>query len=69
MLGESEEVVFKRYRENPRWGQTSNLQKKEAKYSFVHEGKSYAEESSKYGYKIFHNTVKAEKELIGLLKD
>ncbi len=68
LLGESEEVVFKRYRENPRWGQTYDLQKKEAEWSFVYEGKNYAEESSKYGYKTFHDTEKAEKKLIELLK-
>lgn len=69
LLGESEQKVFERCRENPRWGKTDELQKREAEWFFVHEGKIYAEEARKYGYKTFHSTEKAEIELIKLLRE
>ncbi len=68
LIGESEEKVFERCNKNPRWGQTEELQKQEAKWFFVHEGSRYKEEAEKYGYKVFCNFEKAEKELLKFLK-
>ena len=68
LLGESEQVVFERCKKDPRWGRTHELQKKEAEWFFVHEGKVYQYEARKYGYKAFHDNKKAEDELIRLLQ-
>jgi len=68
LLGESEQAVFDRCREDPRWGETEELQKLEAEWFYIHEGKKYEEEAKKYGFKAFHNNTEAEEELIRLLK-
>ena len=52
LLGDSEQTVLKRCRENPRWGKTDELQKKEAEWFFVNEGSMYKKEANKYGYKV-----------------
>ena len=67
LLGESESAVFERCKRDPRWGKTAELQKKEAEWFFVHEGKKYKEEANKYGYQVFTNAEEAEKELLKLM--
>ncbi len=69
LLGDSEQIVLERCRKNPRWGKTDELQKKEAKWFFVHEGTIYRKEANKYGYKVFNDSEKAEIELLRLLKN
>ena len=68
LLGESERIVFERCKNTPRWGKTAGLQKKEAKWFFVHEGKIYKEEAKKYGYQAFESAEEAEKELLRLMR-
>ena len=68
LLGESERSLFEIFKSNPRWGKTMELQEKEAEWFFVHEGKIYKSEARKYGYKTFHDSIKAEEELIRMLK-
>jgi len=68
LLRDSEQTVFERCAENPRWGKTNNLQKKEAEWFFMHEGKYYRKEVKKYAYKVFSDNKKAEEELVKLLK-
>lgn len=68
LLGDSEQTVLERCREKPRWGKTNELQKKEAKWFFVHEGTIYRKEANKYGYNVFNDFKKAEKEAIRLLE-
>jgi len=68
LAGESKQLVFQRCKNDPRWGKIEELHKKEAEWFFVHEGKKYQKEAKKYGYKVFHDNKKAEKELIKLLK-
>ena len=67
LLGDSEQALFERNKRNPRWGKTEELQSKEAKWFFVHEGKIYKKEANKYGYRTFHDIKKAESELLWLL--
>lgn len=67
LLGDSEQNVFERCKNDPRWGKTAELQKKEAEWFFVHEGKIYKEEANKYGYKVFNSAEKVEKELLKLM--
>lgn len=68
LLGESEEEIFKRIKKEPRWGETEELQKAEAKTFFNFERPKYKEEAEKYGFKTFENTEEAEKELLRLIK-
>ncbi len=68
LLGDSKQTVLGRCRENPRWGKTDELQKKEAKWFFVHEGTMYKKEADKYSYKAFSDFKKAEDELLRLLE-
>lgn len=67
LLGKSFEEIFRRITQNPRWGKTEKLQRKEAELFFNCEGSNYQEEVKKYGYKTFNNTNDAEEELIKLL--
>ena len=53
LLGESFEVILERNKKDPRWGQTEELQKKEAE---------------KYGFKTFSDPMLAEKELLEILR-
>lgn len=69
LLGESIDTIFERCKKDPRWGKTEELQKIEAEWFFIHEGKIYEKEAKKYGYKTFRDSDKAEKELIKLLKN
>ncbi len=67
LLGESFEQIFERNKQNPRWGQTEKLQKKEAELFFNCDGPKYKEEAGKYGYKTFTSSENAERELMSLL--
>lgn len=68
LLGESEQSLLERCKSDPRWGNTMDLQEKEAEWFFVHEGKIYESEAKKHGFKVFHDNIKAEEELIRMLK-
>lgn len=68
LLGESEQTVLDRCKKSPRWGKTDKLQKKEAKWYFIHEGEMYRKEGNKYGYKVFTNISEAELELTRLME-
>jgi adenylate kinase family enzyme len=67
LLGESFEAILKRNMEDPRWGNTETLQRKEAEMFYYCEGKYYKAEAEKYGYKTFIHAQEAEKELISIL--
>jgi hypothetical protein len=67
LLGESMEVILERLAIIPRWGDSALLQKKEAEYFYMHEGKKYKSAAGKYGYKSFSDNKEAEKELLRLL--
>lgn len=60
LLGESEEKIFQRIKEEPRWGQNEQLQKMEAGAFFKCERHKYQEEAKKYGYRCFNDAKKAE---------
>ena len=68
LLGESEQAILERCKIDPRWGKTKELQEMESEWFFVHEGKIYEDEARKYGYAVFHDSIKAEEELIRMLK-
>jgi adenylate kinase family enzyme len=69
LLGESEEIIFERNKKDPRWGNTEELQRLEAKIFFNCEGKYYKKEAEKYGYKTFNSADVAEEYLIDLIKN
>lgn len=68
LLGESFEIISERNKQYPRWGQTEELQRKEADAFFYCEGPKYKQEAEKYGFKTFTDSVLAEKELLELLR-
>ncbi len=68
LLGESLETILERNKQDPRWGQTEELQKKEANVFFYCEGLKYKEEAEKYGFKTFTDPILAEKELLEILR-
>ncbi|QQG43589.1 MAG: AAA family ATPase [Candidatus Daviesbacteria bacterium] len=67
LLGKSFEEIFERNKQDPRWGQTEQLQKLEAELFFNCERPKYKEEAEKYGYKIFDKSDEAEEEVLKLL--
>ncbi len=67
LLGESEETIYERNKNSPRWGQTVELQRIEADKFFNCEGKKYKEQADKYGYKTFRSANDAEEYLLELL--
>ncbi len=67
LLGESFEIVFERNKKDPRWGETEELQQKEAEIFFNCESPKYKAEAEKYGYKVFSDANLAEVELLKLL--
>ncbi len=69
LLGESIEIIFKRLKENPRWGENERLQRMEAEWSYLHEGAMYENEAKEYGFKSFRNPKKAEAYLLHLMQD
>ena len=69
LLGESVEVIFERNKKDPRWGETEELQLKEAEYFYNCEGPKYKSEADKYGYEAFYDADTAEAALIKLLSE
>jgi len=68
LLGESLEAILERNKKDPRWGQTEELQKKEAEAFYNCEGPKYKADAEKYGFRIFIDSTEAEKELLKLLR-
>ncbi len=68
LLGESQNEIFERNKKNPRWGQTEELQRKEAELFFNCDRPRIKKEAQKHGYKTFDNFIEAEQEVFNLLK-
>lgn len=68
LTGESEQALFNRIKQSPRWGQTEELQRMEAKAFYQCEGKHYQQEAEKYGFPTFSSADEAEKVLVELIK-
>jgi hypothetical protein len=64
LIGESFETTFERNKEDPRWGKTEELQKKEAENFFFCEREHYKKEGEQYGWKVFDGVSEAEAELL-----
>ncbi|MDO8522664.1 MAG: hypothetical protein Q7S12_00035 [bacterium] len=69
LLGESVGAIFERNKKDPRWGETEELQLKEAEIFYNCEGQKYKSEAEKCGYKTFYNADVAEAELLKLLSE
>lgn len=67
LLGESLEAILERNKQNPRWGKTEALQRKEAEMFFKCERPIIKSEAEKYGFKTFSDSGEAEKELVRLM--
>lgn len=63
-IGDSFKTIFERNKKDPRWGNTEELQKKEAEIFFYCEGPKFKKEAEKYGYKVFTDYNEAKNELI-----
>lgn len=59
LTGKSYEEVLERNKENPRWGNTLELQTLEARSFFTIERPFYASEAKKYGYPTFETADEA----------
>lgn len=68
LLGESLEKILERNKQNPRWGNTKELQAKEAEAFWGCERHNYKHEAEKCGFKTFSDPLVAEKELLKLLR-
>ncbi len=68
LLGNTFNEIFKRNKEDPRWGATEELQKLESESFWNIERPRYKIEGNKYGYKTFKDNDKAFKYAITLLK-
>lgn len=55
LLGDTFENIFSRNKNDPRWGETEELQKLEAEAFFYDERPRYKTEAEKYGYGIFES--------------
>jgi 2-phosphoglycerate kinase len=67
IMGKSFEEVFKRNKEEPRWGKTEKLQKLEAEAFFYGERPHYKAEAEKYGYPIFETANSAFEQAVKLI--
>lgn len=67
LLGESFEEVLRRNRERPRWGNTEELQCKEAELFYRCERIMYKREAAQYGYNTFTDPLMAEQEIRNIL--
>lgn len=67
LLGESFEETYRRNKEDPRWGNTEALQKKEAEMFYYCEGEKCKKEAEQYNFKSFSDIMEAEKELLSIL--
>lgn len=68
LLGDSFEKTLKRNIDNPRWGNTKELQKLEAESFWNIERPRYRAEAEKYGYRFFENNDEAYSYAAQLLK-
>lgn len=68
LLGESFEKIMERNKQDPRWGDTEELQIQEAEAFWNCERPKYKQEAEKYGFKTFINSDEAEKELLRILR-
>lgn len=66
LLGKSLEETFERNKKDPRWGETEELQRKEAESFFFCERIHYKQEAEKFGFKTFEDIDEAEKEILKL---
>ena len=64
LLGESFEITLQRNKKDSRWGDTEELQRKEAEMFFYCQGEMYRKEAEKYGYKTFRDMREAYEELV-----
>lgn len=69
LLGRNKQSLLLRNKQNPRWGQDEELQRKETELFFKRDRPKYKEEAEKYGYKTFGNFSKAEQEVLELLSN
>lgn len=63
LIDENIDTMFDKLHNEPRWGETVELQKLEAKFFVEWEAKYIKEESKKHNYKVFTNSKDVEKEL------
>lgn len=63
LIEENGDLLFEKLHKEPRWGETEELQKLEAKFFVEWEARYIKEEAKKYSYKVFSNSQEAEKEL------
>ncbi len=68
LLGESFVTILERNKRDPRWGQTEELQIKEAEAYYNCERPKYRQEAEKFGFKTFTDPILAEKELLEILQ-
>ncbi len=68
LLGESLEKILESNKQDPRWGNTEELQIKEAEAFWNCERPRYKLEAEKYGFKTFADSNEAEKVLLKLLR-
>lgn len=68
LLGESFEKIVERNKQDPRWGNTEELQIQEAEAFWNCERPKYKQEAEKYGLKTFTDITEAEEELLKLLR-
>jgi adenylate kinase len=68
LIGESYEEILKRNKEDPRWGNSTELQELEAKTFFEIERPRYKSEAEKFGYPVFKNSDDAYEMALRLLK-
>lgn len=69
LIGSSFEETLKRNMDNPRWGNTPELQKLEAKTFFEIERPKYESEAKKFGYKTYETADEAIEDALKLLID
>ena len=63
LVCEDRAELFKRLKEEHRWGKTEELQKLEVDYFIEYENRYIKSEARKYGYKVFSDPREAEEEL------
>ncbi len=68
LLSESFEKILERNKQDPRWGQTEELQKKEAEAFYNCERPMYKREAEKHDFKTFSDPIEAENALLDLLR-
>lgn len=70
LLRKSREDIYQTIKGSPYWSTENNtLQKKEAEILFFWEAPFYEEEAKEYGYNVFTDLNKAEKEILNLMKE